>query len=51
MSTANVPDLASPLKNVVLQGTGHKPSTNGNECKQQVYPTAGGMQQRCRTGG
>ena len=51
MSTANVPDLASPLKNVVLQGTGHKPSTNGNEYKQQVYPTAGGMQQRCRTGG
>ena len=39
-STANVPDLASPLKLVGLQGTGHKPSTNGNVCKQKVYPTA-----------
>ena len=50
MSTANVPDLPSPLKNVVLQGNGHEPTTTDNLCKQQVYPTARVLQQ-CRQAG
>ena len=37
MSTANVPDLVSPIELDERYRTGQKPSTNGNECKQQVY--------------
>ena len=51
MSTANVPDLASPIELDERYRTGHKPTTNANLCKLQVHPTAGGMQQRCQTDG
>ena len=35
MSTANVPDLASPIELDERYRTGHKPTTNANLCKQQ----------------
>ena len=49
-STANVPDLASPIELDERYRTGHKPTTTDNLCKQQVYPTARVLQQ-CRQAG